>query len=517
MLERLFGRRKLFLGLICAAFVGHVALYDFVSDDAFITLRYADNLASGHGLVYNPGDRVEGFTSPLWTIGLAACGAAGLDMLLVARIGGVLAGVISLLLAYRLFALLQPGKAAPLAALFAPLVLACNGGFACWAGSGMETTLFVCTILGGTVALLADRPAQAIGWTVACLLTRPESLLVFGLFGLWQLLRLRATGWRRFLAWVLPCLGAVLLLFGCRYWYFGEWLPNTYYAKTGGGLAQLWRGCVYLHEYAADHEGLPLMALPVLYALVVGGGRLRFVAVTASALWGATVGVGGDGLPMYRFALAPLPLLLVLQAHLLADLRRLARKFPAHPLARRAGLATLVLVGLSAFVHASRPVVGPHYPLYHYQKTEEIPRWTAAGHWLRRNAPEGASLAAVPIGAVGYYSGLVVYDMVGLTDKHIARRSMPAMGAGWAGHEKHDGAYILSRRPTFLLLGNIDVTSRPRDRSQRPFIPYASPAMWAREGDLYADDTLYELYVPRSVRIGPDRFFNFYQLKPGAD
>ena len=37
-------------------------------DDCFITLRYADHLSSGHGLVYNPGERVEGFSSPLWVV-----------------------------------------------------------------------------------------------------------------------------------------------------------------------------------------------------------------------------------------------------------------------------------------------------------------------------------------------------------------------------------------------------------------------------------------------------------------
>ncbi len=90
---------------------------------------------------------------------------------------------------------------------------------------------------------------------------------------------------------------------------------------------------------------------------------------------------------------------------------------------------------------------------------------------------------------------------------------MPNMGQGWAGHEKRDGPYILSRRPTYLLLGNIDVTTQPRDPRQQPFIPYLTRAIWEREKDLYETDDLPALYEPRSVQIAPGQFLNFYSLR----
>ena len=52
----------------------------WLSDDAFISWRYAQNLVAGNGLVYNPGERVEGYTNFLWTVLLALCQALGLDM-----------------------------------------------------------------------------------------------------------------------------------------------------------------------------------------------------------------------------------------------------------------------------------------------------------------------------------------------------------------------------------------------------------------------------------------------------
>jgi hypothetical protein len=63
-----------FMLVIIVIYLAHVYFYDYICDDSFITLRYAQNLAEGHGLVFNLNERVEGFTSPLWTILLAGGG-----------------------------------------------------------------------------------------------------------------------------------------------------------------------------------------------------------------------------------------------------------------------------------------------------------------------------------------------------------------------------------------------------------------------------------------------------------
>ena len=112
----------------------HVWHYNFIADDTFISLRYAANLLAGHGLVFNPGERVEGFTSPLWTLLLAGLGFFGCGLLETARILGFLFSALTLLLT---FWLARRCGASPLMALVAPGVLACNGSFACWAAAGM--------------------------------------------------------------------------------------------------------------------------------------------------------------------------------------------------------------------------------------------------------------------------------------------------------------------------------------------------------------------------------------------
>ena len=117
---------------ICILFLVNVKRYNFISDDSFITLRYTRNLVQGEGLVFNPGERVEGFTSMLWTLLLSLFGLIGLDLLVAARILGVVAGLATIILTYRLFHTLNTSHVPSVLGLFAPLILAVNGAFACW-------------------------------------------------------------------------------------------------------------------------------------------------------------------------------------------------------------------------------------------------------------------------------------------------------------------------------------------------------------------------------------------------
>jgi len=77
-------------------------------------------------------------------------------------------------------------------------------------------------------------------------------------------------------------------------------------------------------------------------------------------------------------------------------------------------------------------------------------------------------------------------------------------------------AYVLALRPTYLLLGNIDVTSKPRDPSARPFIPVRNAAIRSRERDILDHPELEALYAPASAQIAPGAFLNYYRLRSTA-
>jgi len=507
------------LAAICVAFLWNVYQYNFVSDDAFILLRYAKNFIHGEGLVFNTNERVEGFTSLLWVLLLSIFGKLHIDLLLSARFLGIVAGVITIILTYLLSVNLNKaqGSSPSVIILLPPLMLALNGAFACWAGSGMETTLFVCLIVGSFWALANRKLILSAALISASILARPEGIVMFGLFFFFLLIHARQNKIednvkKRWIGCLIGCVGVIVALFLFRRLYFGEWFPNTFYAKTGGGWYQVVRGLKYFSEYASDYEGLLVILASVGFVIFFGDFKARCLACGVIAFWGVTIWEGGDGLPMYRFALTPLPLLLVLQGMLIH--RFYVRAIGLSTLARSKIKYSLVLIALLwAITHLSKPIVGPHYALYKYQKLVEIPRWTLVGKWFKENASQDESLATAPIGAVSYYSDLKVYDIVGMTDKHIANLTMPNMGKGWAGHEKHDGQYILSRKPTYLLLGNIDVTDKPRSLEQVPFIPYFSRHILERERDFYDTDLILKMYVPRSVEIAPQQYLNFYQFK----
>ena len=59
--------------------IGALDCLNFTVDDSFISLRFAENWANGSGLVFNPGERVEGYSNFLWTLVLGVLAKAGIQ------------------------------------------------------------------------------------------------------------------------------------------------------------------------------------------------------------------------------------------------------------------------------------------------------------------------------------------------------------------------------------------------------------------------------------------------------
>jgi hypothetical protein len=297
-----------------------------------------------------------------------------------------------------------------------------------------------------------------------------------------------------------------------RHHYYGVWLPNTYYAKVDFGYQQFQRGCSYVRGFVSDHGGPIVWVVPLVWPWVVGGRAFaRRCSLAGAVLALGVLLVGGDGLPMYRFMVPVVPLWAMLVQQLLADLIRLAGSTESRVGNTAGRLALGGLIACLVMPLATPPVMGWQYTLYRTQRQFEVPNWRLVGEWLAENAPPDASLACVPIGAVGYYSKLHVYDMVGLTDPHIARQEAP-LGKGWPGHEKHDGPYILSRRPTYLLLGNVQVMPEELEKSDPEFVRPSSPTIRVREDDIFTPE-LFELYAKRVVRLPNGNYFHFLECK----
>lgn len=237
--DRLERLRDLLL-LFLAAFACHhnfVAFRDYVFEDSYITYRYAENLASGHGFVFNPGERVLGTSTPLWTLVLAFAGRLGFD---VPAAGGFLTALSLSLLALTGAWMLARIGFPNLGVVFAAAVLWGTGEVLLfW---GMETAFFSFLLLAAFALAASGRPALAgLVMGLACL-TRYDGALFAGVLiaALW----LRTRRFPRRAALAASAVVAPWLIFS--WLYFGSVLPNTLEAKSRA---------VGMQEYVA--ESLP--------------------------------------------------------------------------------------------------------------------------------------------------------------------------------------------------------------------------------------------------------------------
>lgn len=453
----------------------------WVIDDAFISFRYAQNLVDIRALVFNAGERVEGYTNFLWTLLMSGAYLGGIDPL-------IFAGVLTMLLACSILALtvrlalhfvppVWAWAGVPLLALSSPFLLYTARG------SGMETALFTALILATLLALLHRRWRVAGVLVALTLMTRPDGVLLGGLGGLYALWigwqrpsqpdTPRRERWRARLAPALSYGLTVVLLYGpyflWRWWYYGYLLPNTFYVKVGSTWAQVLRGVAYLTDYAISS---PLLPLALLASLVGWWVWLNPHGPPASAdddtqpgqpdahvprpSWGDLlllygllllmglyiVAVGGDWMPGQRFFVPLIPLLVLVCIWGLANLaRRFRRLWP---------VAAVVLLVASGSMAARLPEDTSHTRSPIWIQNYAVRRHREVGRWIQAHTPRDTWIATAVIGAIPYYAERPTIDILGLTDEHIAHLDVPDLGTGRAGHEKTDLDYVVGRKPAII-------------------------------------------------------------------
>ncbi len=270
-------------------------------DDAFISFRYAANLLEGQGLVFNPGERVEGYTNLSWTLLMAGLMALGVDPVL----GSAALGLLCFSAVLPLTAALTQRAAAPggaLIAVAAAALVALDPWAVLESVEGLETALYTLLLTAAAWRILCENevqdsiPTAHLGSGLllsAAALTRPEAPMIAGLLHLGLLagapnrgLQLRRSLWA-----ALPVLLTLGALTAWRLSYYGDPLPNTFYAKTGG--APLARGLVYLGAHARFHPALWLLL--VLRPAVLRLDRRAPPWPSACwAPWPMLLAVGGD-------------------------------------------------------------------------------------------------------------------------------------------------------------------------------------------------------------------------------
>jgi arabinofuranosyltransferase len=530
-------------GLLLVTYVWHCWAVDYVVDDSFITFRYVHNFVNGHGIVYNPGERVEGYTNFLWLLVLSALAwvVPGVDLPWVAQLLGVLCGGATILLVIACSWRLHQRHDA--AGLIAAAFLALSSSFCAWSTAGLETTLFAFLVFAASYAYVValDQTHTPIVAPLAfamAALTRPEGVLLYGVASLhlvWT--EVRSSGrlvTRRVAVWALLFAMLWVPYYVWRWSYYGYPFPNTFYAKVGSGLHQYIRGVRYLLEYLR-WNGVLVFVLPL--ALLARRPRPRLLNVffiEVGVYLGYIIYVGGDGLAFFRFVACVAPLIAILVQEGFCESYALAVRYvqPTGWRTHALRAAGVLVLGVS-LCWTARPTLGvllsprahrwyePQSELsfpgvgsdHHYLWFDNyfVARLAVAAQWLQEHAPADAVVASTPAGSIGYYMNLRVIDMLGLNDVQIAHSRSDKMGRGRAGHEKGDGAYVLSRSPDYILLGNVAVLPRPLDDAEM-----AKKLVQRSEREIWADPRFHRDYERVAVELRPDgvlRYFTFYKKK----
>ena len=416
------------------------------ADDAFISYRYARNLATGRGLVFNPGERVEGYTNFLYVLLMTPAfwvtnndGAFFFSVLL-----NLLLTVAALLLfVAHLRQRLGESYALGGALLFA-LCLPIWVGVA-W---GLETALVLAVSLAVWVAVeqVASEPAPRRVFLlclalVLALLARADGFIIVGVALFYLALKRRFHALATSTAVVTVAMAVYELW---RYAYYGNLLPNTFYAKVAGPL-----GFRFAHAYQQLSKIFTLEGLlpPLVVILFTVGEESRKILRGESSLaksarfdlifpfvWLAYwFYIGGD-LYEDRF------LLILYALGIFTLLRFLAGNVRGNTLA----YVVVVLAMMEVVPHLS----SDYRCQYNFHRYDG---WILTGKFLGTNLP-GKVLATGALGKICFFSDLKTQDMLGLTDPVLAHRPVAALGFS-PGHMKFDPDYTLSRKPDLIADG----------------------------------------------------------------
>ena len=400
-------------------------------DDAYISFRYAHNLVQGHGLVFNRGEYVEGFTNLLWTLLMVVPELLGIPVDLAAFWLGIGFAALALRDVAQLTGLLRVSGGGTVAAV---LALALFPSFWRAAANGLETGLLAFLLTRTICFVLMQRWVAASVCCGLLFVTRPDTLMVLPLAILWQLTKLPGPTFRNVNSWkkhALLLAPWALIVSGVtvwRLWYYDAWLPNTLIAKSWPlafsrqtlhlAYWSAWAGLRYWFDFL-------LAALPLttgaLLAMTLNPRRSEVwlcIAVVTAQLPVVLIN-GGDWMPNQRL-LAPYAPLLAALVGLGLDRARHWEYVPSSPW--RLGIpalvpvimaGTLIVALRAADQWSDRPRLVPGRP---------APCWQTLARLLGPVLRPSDRMSPEALGIFGYrLPNVYMHDFLGLTDRHVAR------------------------------------------------------------------------------------------------
>ena len=482
------------LGLIVIIFffISNMINVRFIQDDAYTSFRYVKNFVEGNGLVFNPGQRVEGYTNFLWVMILSIfyfldhAHILALDLENVAQILSVLFSVTVLILTYFLSKNILKKDVErrslieklidELVNLTPVFMLSISTPLIYWGVSGMETSFFVSLVLFSILLFLKNEennsPTKSwIFLLVLSSLLRPEGMIVFALiltFKIYYLykshqekkfiLRARAVFNRELVNEILFYATPLIIYICFRLIYYGYPLPNTFYAKTDFSIEFIIRGINYFSDFARAYllYGFVLLFPTILFYDKIKAKELIFIYWIIGAWTILNIIIGGDVLPIHRFFLPIMPLIFILFVKAISFAGDLVAK-------KNVWIANLFLTAAIVLIFSVGLL---NFKTQRYQMMEKrsyetglVKKMKIYANWINAQSErrgDQVSVAMSTIGAFSYYANACVIDIVGLTDGYISHHPKEVKGIDeelpvlWK--ERHYNAdYVLSQKPDYII------------------------------------------------------------------
>ncbi|TGL53904.1 hypothetical protein EHQ61_04480 [Leptospira wolffii] len=403
----------------------------FLQDDAFISFRYAENLNKGYGLVFNPGERVEGYTNFLWTLLISFGIKIGFQPEMFSIALGILLYTGTLITSFLIAKRIWNDGFLISSFLF---LLGSNYSFSSFATGGLETPLvsFLVTLSIYHVQSILEYKKHdrlqffTLGFLLALLfLTRMDSALFIALIGIYLLIHLikekTESAVKLILSALIPFLSISLLWLTWKIHFYGSIFPNTLSAKTEGLFVfNLLSGVEYLHLFLTTYWIGPLFILSIFYLSKKGKAfyfsffGLCLVILIVQSCYLLTI--GGDFIE-FRFIVPFLPLMLLL------TFRALNETF-----GRIAIVPVLLSITFSSFYFRIKDKMAVPFSYTGIESVQTLKRhlkgpfekWSLVGQKFREYfGNTDVRIGVTAAGAIPYYSKLYTIDMLGLSDKNI--------------------------------------------------------------------------------------------------
>lgn len=454
LISRKDNSKIIYLIVAICLFSGGVYIFlPFLADDSLITLRYAKRFVDLGELTWTAGKEVEGYTNLLWLLVCAGFYALNIDLITAARLIGVVS-VIGVLVALYKYSANKSTAAFALGILF----LALSTPMQAWAIGGLEQPLYAVLLAWGLYFFFryreegTDRPGLLLISSFLfglMVLTRPDGplfpfVIVFVSL-LYDFFSARKISFAYLWLLLFPVLfGGLHMLF--RFYYYGDWVPNTAYVKIHFSADRLWSGIEYLGAGILNQFPFSLIIFLIL-VLALKSRLWSFKLFILSALllaWGSYLAlIGGDIFSAFRHFLV----LNVISAYILVDFSYLLFdkiKAQVSPAVYLPALCIFFVLHQHFTPIISAPVKKARRENWEWRGKE-------VGEFLKAHFGKAEpSLAVTAAGCLPYWSELNAIDLLGLNDYELPRKYPRNTDINYVGHDLGSPLFLYDKKPDLI-------------------------------------------------------------------